>query len=74
MLVLEGGPDAVAEEDSPTSWPELEVTALDGGRGVEPEDVTLLLTLACRILLFSSLTILSLSSLHCLSLVCLSFS
>lgn len=32
------------------------------------------LTVACRILLFSSRTILSLSSLHCLSLACLSFS
>lgn len=74
MPVLEGGPDAAAPEDVPPSWPELEVTALAVRGCVEPEDVTLLLTLACRTRLFSSLTILSLSSLHCLSLACLSFS
>lgn len=56
--------------------------------GVEPEEALcsteegvtplplplLLLAVACRILLFSSLIILSLSSLHCLSLACLSLS
>lgn len=36
------------------------------------EGDTLLFTAACKILRFSSLTILSLSSLHCLSLPCLS--
>lgn len=77
--VLVAGPDAL--EDAAESGAELEVTDTDL---VEPEEALCccstaggdaalpLLTAACRILLFSSLTILSLSSLHCLSLACLS--
>lgn len=40
----------------------------------EEDALLLLLTVACRSRLFSSLTILSLSSLHCLSLACRSLS
>lgn len=78
--VLEVGPDAVALKGVPALMAELEVTGTDLEAWVGPEEVLstedalLLLTAACRILLFSSLTILSLSSLHCLSLACLSLS
>lgn len=85
-LVLEAEPDVAALEDCAKFGAELEVSGPDLGGRVEPEealcsteeDDTLLLlpplAVACRILLFSSLIILSLSSLHCLSLACLSFS
>lgn len=74
-------PDAAGLDGTPTLGTELEETVSDlGGTPIpdvtlstEDEDV-LLLTAACRIRLFSSLMILSLSSLHCLSLPCLSFS
>lgn len=79
--VLRVGPETVALEETSPSGTELGAAAPDlGGRlkatvafSTEVEDA-LLLTAACRILLFSSLTILSLSSLHCLSLECRSFS
>lgn len=79
---LEVRPDDAALEDAPTSGKEPEGTVPDLGCGLEPEeflstedeDALLLLAVACRILLFSSLTILSLSSRHCLSLACLSLS
>lgn len=85
VLVLEAGPDVAALEDSAKFGAELEVNGPDLGGRVEPEealcsteeDDTLLLlplAVACRILLFSSLIILSRSSRHCLSLACLSFS
>lgn len=89
-LALEAGPEAVTREDSAKVGAELEVVSPDLGVEPgealcsTEEDVTPppplplppppLLTVACRILLFSSLIILSLSSLHCLSLACLSFS
>lgn len=47
-------------------------TVLGGDDLCSREGDTLLFTAACKILRFSSLTILSLSSLHCLSLACLS--
>lgn len=82
LPVLDAGAAAAGALESGA---EPEVTCPDLVVGVEAEGPfccgstdsdapLLLLTAACRILLFSSLTILSLSSLHCLSLACLSLS
>lgn len=83
--VLEAEPDAADLGEAPISGAEVEVTGPDLGDSVEPEDALcccskagddgpLLFAVACKILRFSSLMILSLSSLHCLSLACRSLS
>ena len=78
---------ALEAEAAPEDKPEVLAAGVEGGTGPpgeestgalwsteEEEELLLPLTAACRILLFSSLTILSLSSLHWRSLACRSFS